>query len=593
MHTNQQPGEMYGKVQRSRTWSYLTAAKQRERVHFRNKVDELLEANDPHRLLARPVDSESYRKLIDRWITLERNGISDSPDLFNKKYARPNFTRSRADRLILFIESFCRVPEGPNVGKPLLLEDFQKQFIRDVFDNPHGTKEAILSMGKKNGKSGLIAALVLGFLVGPEARFVNAQVVSGAMATEQAGIVYKYASKIADLNPVLRHLVEPIPYRKTLIGLAKRIEFKALAAVAKSTQGISPMVAILDEVGQVSGSNSAFCEAVVTAQGAYEDGMLFIISTQAAEDDDWLSLRIDRALEAKNPHTICHLYAAPEGCELHDREAWSAGNPGLGSVRSIQDMEKLARDAEELPSFSDTFRNLNLNQRKAQIAKGFVTPDVWAANGKAPTPLKGRRIVAGLDLASVSDLCSLETLDLDDGSVHSFFWLPEIGIRDKEKKDKASYSQWAKDGLLMLTPGRAIRYDHVAEFLRGVFDQCEVVSVAFDKQYMNFLRVELEKAGFTDKEMELFVEFRQGFLSMGPALREFERRLLEHSLRHGNNPVLRYCAKNALTVSDPANNRKFDKSRSRGRIDGMVALAMANGIAAATPQRKTFQMMVF
>lgn len=583
---------VYGQVARGRTWSYLTAAKQRERTYFRKRVDQLLEANDPWHLLARPHDAESYRKLIDRWIVLERNGISDEPGLFERKHARPNLKRTRAERVILFIETFCLIPEGPNVGKPLLLEDFQKQFICDVFDNPHGTKEAILSLAKKNAKSALIAALVLCFLVGPEARFVNTQVVSGAMATEQAAIIYKYASKIADLSPLLRHLVEPVPYRKTLYGLAMRTEFRALAAIARSTQGISPRVAILDEVGQVVGSQSPFCEAVVTAQGAYDDAMLFIISTQAAEDDDWLSLRIDRALEAHNPHTVCHLYAAPEGCALDDREAWAAANPGLGTIRSIEDMAKLAQDAEELPSFADVFRNLNLNQRRSTIAQGFVTPQIWMDNGKAPTPLKGRRVYAGLDLASVSDLCALELLDADDGSVHSFFWLPEAGIREKGKNDKADYAQWAKDGHLLLTPGRAIRYDHVAEFLRGLFDQCEVVKLAFDKQYMNFLRVELEKAGFTDKELARFVEFRQGFISMGPALREFERRLLEHSLRHGNHPVLRYCAKNALTVKDPAGNRKFDKSRSRGRIDGMVALAMAHGIAAGEPQRKTFQMLV-
>lgn len=580
------------RVIRGRSTSYQTAAKQRERTHFRNRVDELFAANDPWGLLARPHDAESYRKLIDRWINLERNGITDEPGLFERKHARPNLKRTRADRVILFIETFCRIPEGPNVGKPLLLEDFQKQFIRDVFDNPHGTKEAILSLAKKNAKSALIAALVLAFVIGPEARFVNTQVVSGAMATEQAAIIYKYASKIADLSPLLRHLVEPVPYRKTLYGLAMRTEFRALAAVARSTQGISPRVAILDEVGQVVGSHSPFCEAVVTAQGAYDDAMLFIISTQAAEDDDWLSLRIDRALEAKNPHTICHLYAAPEGCALDDRDAWAAANPGLGTIRSIEDMAKLAQDAEELPSFADTFRNLNLNQRRSTIAQGFVTPQVWTDNGKAPTPLKDRRFYAALDLSAVSDLTSLELLDADDGSVHSFFWLPQAGIKDKERYDKADYSQWAKQGHLFLTPGPVIRYDHVAEFLRGVFDQCNVLKVAFDKQYMNFLRVELEKAGFTSEELARFVEFRQGFISMGPALREFERRLLERSLRHGNHPVLRYCAKNALAVQDPAGNRKFDKSRSRGRIDGMVALAMCHGVAAAEPKAKTFQMMI-
>ena len=78
---------------------------------------------------------------------------------------------------------------------------------------------------------------------------------------------------------------------------------------------------------------------------------------------------------------------------------------------------------------------------------------------------------------------------------------------------------------------------------------------------------------------ETFVEFGQGYQSMSPALREFESVLLQSRMRHGNNPVLTMCAANSVVTRDPAGNRKLDKARSRGRIDGMVALAMAMGIA--------------
>ena len=74
---------------------------------------------------------------------------------------------TRSELVIQFIEKFCRVPEGALVGQPLRLAEFQKQFIRDTYDNEHGTRRAILSIARKNGKTGLIAGLLLAHLVGP------------------------------------------------------------------------------------------------------------------------------------------------------------------------------------------------------------------------------------------------------------------------------------------------------------------------------------------------------------------------------------------------------------------------------------------
>jgi phage terminase large subunit-like protein len=95
---------------------------------------------------------------------------------------------------------------------------------------------------------------------------------------------------------------------------------------------------------------------------------------------------------------------------------------------------------------------------------------------------------------------------------------------------------------------------------------------------MRFLKPWLERVGFSEDELERFVEFGQGFVSMSPALREMESRLLSRKLKHGNHPVLTMCAANATTISDPAGNRKFVKTKDTGRIDGMVALAMAIGV---------------
>ena len=166
----------------------------------------------------------------------------------------------------------------------------------------------------------------------------------------------------------------------------------------------------------------------------------------------------------------------------------------------------------------------------------------------------------------------------DDGDVSPTFWLPEDGLAEKSRNDRVPYDVWAQGGQLLTTPGRAIEYEFVAEHLRGVFDRFNVRSIAFDRYNMRFLRPWLERVGFTDDELSKFVEFGQGFVSMSPALRELESKLLARKLKHGNHPVLTMCASNCVADSDPAGNRKFNKRKASGRIDGMVALAMAVGV---------------
>ena len=114
--------------------------------------------------------------------------------------------RTRGERVIAFIEKYCRVPEGKHIGQPLVLDEFQKQFILAIYDNPAGTSTAYLSIARKNGKTGLIAGILLVHLVGPEA-IQNSQIVSGAMSREQAGIVFNLAVKMINLNPDLQALV--------------------------------------------------------------------------------------------------------------------------------------------------------------------------------------------------------------------------------------------------------------------------------------------------------------------------------------------------------------------------------------------------
>lgn len=481
---------------------------------------------------------------------------------------------TRGQRVVAFIHTYIFVPEGDLIGTQMVLDEFQIRFILDTYDNPHITHTAILSIARKNGKTGLIAALLLAHLCGPEA-VQNSQIVSGAMSKEQAAVVFELARKMVEMSPKLLQLVRVQPSGKRLIGLRKNVLYRALSAEGKTAHGLSPILAILDEVGQIVGPTDKFFEAITSAQGAYTNPLLILISTQAPTANDLLSTWIDAQRNAPDQRTVCHVYAAPEDCELDDRSAWAAANPAMGVFRSVGDIEKQCKQAMEMPSNEPAFRNLILNQR-VEAESPFIPRSVWEANGESPGDAPTGKVWAGLDLSAVADLTAFVAVD-EHGGIFPTFWLPHDGLKEKSRKEKVPYDLWERQGFLLTTPGKAIEYEHIAAFLRIFFDENDVQNVGFDRALMNFLTPWLTKAGFSDDELAKFIPFGQGTLSMTPALRELEVKLSNHQLKHGNHPVLNMCCANAKVVGD-SGARKFDKKRQRGRIDGMSALANAVGV---------------
>jgi phage terminase large subunit-like protein len=160
------------------------------------------------------------------------------------------------------------------------------------------------------------------------------------------------------------------------------------------------------------------------------------------------------------------------------------------------------------------------------------------------------------------------------------FWLPAEGLYDKSRSDRVPYDLWHSRGYLQTTPGSSVSYEYIALHLRKVFDEHRVVKLAFDRWNLQHLTPWLHTAGFSEQVIkEKFVPFGQGYQSMSPALRDLESIILEKKLRHGGHPVLQWNASNCVIERDTAGNRKLSKKRSTSRIDGMIALTMALGVA--------------
>lgn len=490
---------------------------------------------------------------------------------------------TRAERNIQWVEKYLRVPEGKFVGKPIKLTRHQREWFYQIYDSP--TRTFILSMGRKNSKTATSAILLLLHLCGPEARH-NSQLFSAAQSRDQAAILFSLAAKMVRMSPDLSQYVTVRDTAKQLVCAELGTIYRALSAEASTAYGLSPVFTVHDELGQVRGPRSELYEALETASAAQDEPLSIVISTQAPTAADLLSLLIDDALTGADPRIKVALYAAPTDADPFSDATIRKANPHFDDFMNQDEVRRQAEEARRMPSREMAYRNLVLNQR-VEAHNPFISKSVWLENtGDPMEDFSGHEIYGGLDLSSVSDLtaCVWVTKPEETWHVKADFWLPREGLVQKSKADRVPYDVWERQGHLKTTPGASIEYEFIAEYLRGIFDRCNVRALAFDRYNMRFLKPWLERVGFTEEELEKFVEFGQGFKSMSPALRILESLLLEKKIEHGAQPLLTMCAANAVVQKDPAENRKFTKQKATGRIDGMVALAMAVSVAAESSE---------
>lgn len=492
--------------------------------------------------------------------------------------------QTRAERNIEWIEAYCRVPEGKLAGQPVKLREWQKDEIRKIYDNPNGTRRAILSFGRKNGKTALSAFLLLLHLCGPEAR-MNATYYSAARSRDQAAILFGLASKCVRQSEDLSDVLIIRDTKKEMACPDLGTLYRALSKEASTALGLSPSMIIHDELGQVKGPRDELYEALETATGAQDNPLSIIISTQAPTDADLLSVLIDDALAGNDPRTVVSLYTATEDMDPFSDEALIAANPAFGDFQNAEETRGMAQDAKRMSSRENEFRNLILNQR-VDMSTPFVSRSIWQEGaGPIAEDWGDAPVFGGLDLSEVNDLTALTLKARINGKWHvrPIFWLPEEGLVERSRKDRVPYDMWVRDGWIRTVPGRTIGYDYVAYQVRDIIEQYNVKKLAFDRYNWRHFKPWLVKAGMDESSLEgdgsLFEEFGQGMVSMSPALRTLESIILNGELLHGGNPVLTMCMANAVTASDPAGNRKLNKAKSSGRIDGAVALAMAAGVA--------------
>lgn len=493
--------------------------------------------------------------------------------------------RKRALRVTAFIERL-RVPSGVGAGKKFILRPWQKDFIFDIYSGvgPDGVRvvtSAILSIARKNGKTALIAAIVLVHLIGPEAG-INSEIVSAANDREQAGQVFKYTKQIIALSPYLTRKLKVVESKKRIVHHGRGNVFVALSAEAGTKHGLNPTVVIYDELSQ--SKNRELFDALETSQGAQDEPLFMVISTQSNDPQHPLSLMIDDALEGGDESIVCHLYEVPEEVEdIFEEEVWFSANPALGDFRKMKDIKKHAAKAKRLPSFENVFRNLYLNQRVSLMTTLFPR-GVWMACAGEVKFEDGEAVYLALDMATTTDLCALSMISEDGSRLETFFWKPEDLLEEHGRRDRQSYIEWHRDGYLQKCPGKTIDPELVAMKIGEIHSKYRVLGLAYDRWRIEYLKKELVRADIDAGEGDSYslqlVPWGQGVVSMSPAVDSFEASIIDGDVTHSNNPLLNWNVSNAIVVADPAGNRKLDKAKSRMRIDGAVSSTMVIGLQA-------------
>lgn len=485
---------------------------------------------------------------------------------------------TRAEKVILFAERHLRIPDGEHVGKPIRFDVFQEIWLRAVLDNPNGTRLAILSIARRNGKSFLLAVLILAVLCGPLAE-PNITCASAANSRDQAALVFKMMQQIIAQSPDIAEVLHVTPSSKEIRGLTLNTTYYAMSAEAKTGHGRSLKYIVLDESGQIRGPSSEYTEMLRTSQGSYSDSLFATISTQSPSDADYLSIMIDDAIRSQDPQTVCHLYTSPPELDLLDPKGMLYSNPGLGVFRSKSDLVNQLTQAKRLPAMQAGTENLLLNRRVAQ-EQLFMSPAVWRKNNAPPNldAFRENPVSIGLDLSARNDLTAAVAATMDpEGIVHllPFVFCPVHGIEERSRRDRAPYAAWVKQGDLIPIGGESMDYAQIIQALQQKCDDFGIAinTIEFDRWRIEDFKKEAEKQGFAS--MAAWNPVGQGFKDYSPRCEAFTTLMLEGRVRHGGHPLLNMAASNAIAVMDPAGSVKLDKSKSTQRIDPLIAAIMA------------------
>lgn len=511
------------------------------------------------------------------------------------------FDRQRVEWAIGYFRQELRLAGGDWEGRSFEPADWQQFVLGSLFgwvdaDGLRRFRVAYVETGKGSGKSPLAAGIGLfGLTSDGEAR---PEIYAAATKKDQAQVLFRDAVAMVDQSRNLRSRIVQSGSTGNVWNLAyhKTSGFFRPISADDGQSGPRPHIALLDEIHEHRNGNVV--ELMRAGTKSRKQALIVMITNSGTSKTSYCYSRHDYAIKVAAGQLrddaffsyVCALDDADD--PLRDESCWPKANPSLYvGLPGMKYLREQVTEARGMPAKEATVRRLNFCQW-VEAEAPWIGPEVWFdANpepGFDPATLDGRRCWAGLDLSSTTDItaCALlfEPTEADaHWRLRTWFWLPGDDLTAKADRDRVPYLAWRDAGYLQALAGRAIDKFAVLGSLSAICERYDVQQIAYDRWRIEDFKALVEREG---ARLAPLVPFGQGFKDMGPAVDEFEKLLIGRQLRHDGNPVMTWCAANAVVMSDPAGNRKIAKDRANGRVDGVVAAVMACGAAAPSAQER-------
>lgn len=485
-----------------------------------------------------------------------------------------------AAHALAFFPKYCRHFEGEWSGKPVELAPWQAFWLAVEFgwykaDGTRRFRTFYEEVARKNGKSTKLAGLGL-YLFAAD-KEAGAQVYTAATKLEQAKITHAAAEMMVAKSPALRQLVQNHKNKLWIPGTANK--FVPLGADAKTQDGLNVHGAIIDELH--AHPTRDLWDVIDTARGARRRSVMHAITTAGFNQDGSICLEqrnyliqiLEGQIEDDSFGGV--IYTLDDGDDWFDERNWGKANPNLGVSVFLEELRTQAAKARHVPAALNNFLTKRLNIW-TQVSESWLSLDAWDKNADPidEAALLGRKCYGGLDLASKTDIAAWVLLfppekPGDKWVILCRFFIPEDNMLLRDQKDRVSYTAWARQGFIIPTAGVRTDQEVIRQHILEDAAKFELLAVGFDAWNSGKIVTELMEDGI---EM---IELSQNFQNLSEPSKELEAMILAGDMAHGGQPVLRWMAGNVVILRDTNDNYRPNKKKSRERIDGIVALAMA------------------
>jgi phage terminase large subunit-like protein len=530
------------------------------------------------------------------------------------------FDEAAARQAIDFIQECIRLAKGTKdrpAGKLFVLELWQKAIVANLFgwkrtDGTRRYRECLIYVAKKNGKTALVAAILL-LVLATDNEF-GAELYSAAASRDQAALLFSHASGMVRLEPELANRLTVYgakggSQQRAIVNEEMMSSYKCLAADADTADGCNPHFFAADEVHR---HRDAELMEVLQKSTATRSQPLGLYTTTADYNRPSACnalLKRAKSVQANkgdplqpgfDPEFLPVVYEAHKDDDWTKPEIWVKANPNIGVTVSQEFLARECRKAQETPSELNNFLRLNLNI-VTDAAETWIAGDKWkscaglleaedavAWRKRILLELRGEPCHLGFDLSSKIDITAAIQIFRPNGErkrwvIVPHFWVPADTAEAKEKRDRVPYAAWARAGLVTLTDGSEVDSQAIRKFINDTDATYPIQHIGYDEWNATELSRQLrEEDGFEGRMMTV----RQGSKTLSDPMKEVEAMVMSRRIEHGDNPVMNWMMGNLCVKRDANGNIQPDKKTSTEKIDGPVALftGMAPALSVSAAQ---------